>query len=129
MAVFIATSKRFYPEAKRLVSKLRAAGVRVHHPYFDLDSDAVDSDPDVKREVTLRHFPEIDACDVLYALTPDGYAGSSVTIELTYAYARGKRIIASELPAEFALRAIVAEICPPSDLHAHLQGGHCLTSG
>ena len=120
MVVFIATSKQFYPDAKRLVSNLRAAGVRVHHPYFDLDSDAVDSDPELKQQATLRHFPEINACDVLYALTPDGYAGSSVTIELTYAYARGKRIIASESPAEFAFRAMVAEIYSPSDLHAHL---------
>ena len=120
MAVFIATSKRFYTEAKRLVSELREAGVQVHHPYFDLDPHTVDSDPDLKRQITLRHFPEIDVSDVLYALTPNGYAGCSVTIELTYAYARGKRIIASESPAEFALRAMVAEICPPSDLYAHL---------
>jgi hypothetical protein len=100
----------------------------VHHPYFDLDPHAVDSDPKLKQRITLQHFPEIDVSDVLYALTPNGYAGSSVTIELTYAYARGKRIIASEPPAEFALRAMVAEICPPSDLYARLQTGCCLTS-
>jgi len=120
MAVFVATSKRFYPEARQLVSELRAAGVRVHHPYFDLDQHAVDSDPEFKQEITLRHFPEIDVSDVLYALTPNGYAGCSVTIELTYAYARGKRIIASEVPTEHALRAMVGEICPPADLLAHL---------
>jgi hypothetical protein len=120
MAVFIATSKQFYPEAERLVSDLRSAGVRVYQPYFDLDPHAVDSDSDLKQQVTLQHFPEIDASDVLYALTPNGYAGCSVTIELAYAYARGKRIIASEPPAEFALRAMVGEIYRPSDLQAHL---------
>ncbi|MEJ2239653.1 MAG: hypothetical protein P8X82_15260 [Gemmatimonadales bacterium] len=120
MTVFIATSKQFYPDAKRLVSELRSASVQVYHPYFDLNPNVVDSDPDFKQRVTLQHFPEIDDSDVFYALTPNGYAGCSVTIELTYAYARGKRIIASEEPAEFALRALVAETCPPSDLYTRL---------
>lgn len=57
---------------------------------------------------------------VLYALTPGGYAGCSVTIEVTYAYARGKRIITSEAPAEFALRAMVSEVCAAGDLLTRL---------
>lgn len=120
MAVFVATSKRFYAEAEQVVSRLRDAGIRTHHPYFHLDPAEVESDPDLKRQVTLQHFPEIDDSDVLYALTPGGYAGCSVTIELTYAFARGKRIIASEPPEEFALRAMVSEVCPASDLLARL---------
>lgn len=123
MVIFVATSKRFYKEAERLVSELVGAGMRVHHPYFDLDSSLVESDPDLKKQVTLRHFPEIDEAQVLYALTPGGYAGCSVTVEITYAYARGKRIIVSEPPTEFALHAMAQQVCPPSALRAHLQGG------
>ncbi len=120
MAIFVATSKRFYSEAESVVSQLRQAGHRVHHPYFHLDPAEIESDPDLKREVTLRHFPEIDESDVLYALTLGGYVGCSVTIEITYAFARGKRVIASESPTEFALGAMISEICSTDKLLALL---------
>ena len=113
MTVFIATSKRFYREAEMLVKRLKSAGIKVHHPYFHLDPAEVDADPEFKSRVTVRHFPEIDECDIFYALLTGGYIGCSVTIELTYAYAKGKKIIASETPSEFAVRPMVSEICSP----------------
>ncbi len=120
MSVFVATSKRFYPEAERVVARLRDAGFRVHHPYFHLDPAEVEADPDFKTRVTLQHFPEIDDADTLYAITPDGYAGCSVTIEMTYAYSKGKRVVVSEPPTEFALRALVSDVCPMDDVTAFL---------
>jgi hypothetical protein len=122
VTVFVATSKRFYSEARQLVSDLRAAGVPVHHPYFDLDQSEVDANPDLKEQVTLRHFPEIDDSHILYAITPGGYVGASVTIELTYAYARGKRIIVSEQPEELALRAMISEVCASQEFLSRFSG-------
>jgi hypothetical protein len=113
MTVFVATSKRFYETAEDIVKLLKGCGVTVHHPYFHLDPKAVDTDPEIKSQVTLKHFPEIDDCDVLYALLPGGYIGCSVTIELTYTYAKGKKIIASEKPLEFAVLPMISEICSP----------------
>ena len=113
MTVFVATSKRFYETAEDIVRLLKDCGVTVHHPYFHLDPKAVDTDPEIKSQVTLQHFPEIDDSDVLYALLPGGYIGCSVTIELTYAYAKGKKIIASEKPHEFAVLPMISEICSP----------------
>ena len=34
MTVFVATSKRYYDEAKTLVYRLKEAVVRVYYPYF-----------------------------------------------------------------------------------------------
>jgi hypothetical protein len=123
MTVFVATSKRFYDEAERIVARIKARDVMVHHPYFHLDPTAVDADPDYKSRVTLQHFPEIDDCDVFYALLPDGYIGCSVTIELAYAYAKGKEIVVSEAPTEFAVRALVSKISSPDHFIARFERG------
>ncbi len=116
--VFVATSKRFYQEAKQFVERLQDRGLMVFHPYFHLDPVAIDSDPDKKSEVTLRHFQEIDASDILFAILPGGYIGFSVTIEVTYAYSRGKKIVASEVPSEYAVRPMITMICTADDFIA-----------
>ena len=123
MTVFVATSKRYYDEAKQLVDRLKEAGVKVHHPYFHLNPQAVDADPGLKSKVTVQHFPEIEACEIFYALLPDGYIGCSVTIELTYAYAKEKKIVASEPPGEFAVRPMISEICSPEEFPARFETG------
>ncbi len=122
MTVFVATSKRFYEQAEVLVKRLKSAGVKVHHPYFHLNPAEIGADPEFKFQVTVRHFPEIDESDIFYTLLTGGYIGCSVTIELTYAYAKGKKIIASEAPAEFAVRPMLAEICRPEKFPARFEG-------
>jgi nucleoside 2-deoxyribosyltransferase len=119
--IFVASSKQFYPLAESIVARLKTSGVQVFHPYFHLDHQALERDPDTKATVTLQHFPEIDECDLLYALLPEGYIGCSVTIELSYAYAKGKRVVASEPPGEYAVRAMVSELCPPDEFVARYE--------
>lgn len=111
--VFVATSKRFYPEAKLLCERLKAAGLRVFHPYFDRDQCAIEANLETKAAVTREHFPEIDASDVLYAFVPTGYAGISVAVGMSYAFARGKLVVVSEPPVEGALRALVSHASSP----------------
>jgi nucleoside 2-deoxyribosyltransferase len=100
VTVFVASSKKFYQDARRLCDSLRASGYRVFHPYFDRDQDAIERDPHVKAAVMREHFPEIDASDALYAFIPNGYAGISVAIEMSYAFAKGKLVLVSEEPAD-----------------------------
>ncbi len=71
--------------------------------------------------MTLRRFPEIDESDTLYALLPGGHIGCSVTIESTYAYAKGKRVVTSDEPQEYAVRATVSEVCPPDEFIAGFE--------
>lgn len=122
LTVFIATSRRFYPEAEALCEVLRGCGVRVFHPYFDRDHRAIEADPSLKAHVTLEHFPELDGSDVVYALLPGGYTGTSVTMELAYAFAKGKRVVTSEPSAEFAVRAVVDAVIAPEDFPRTLTG-------
>ncbi len=46
---------------------------------------------------------------------------SALTIEVSFAFAKGKRVYASELPAEGALRALVAGTISPGDIVASLE--------
>ena len=121
MTLFVATSKRFYGEAQDLVEKLKDTGVKVHHPYFHLDPAKIDADSELKSQVTIQHFPEIDESEIFYALLPGGYIGCSVTIELTYAYAKGKKIVVSEAPEEFAVRPMVSDICSVQQFIARFE--------
>ena len=121
MKVFVATSKRFYAEAAVLCDDIRAAGHMVYHPFFDRDQDSIEADPALKQAVTRDHFAEIDACDVLYALAPGGYVGTSVVIEMAYAFARGNRVVTSEPVGEYAARALVSEVAAPADFLGALR--------
>ena len=121
MTVFVATSKRFYAEAAALCGEIRAAGHTVYHPFFDRDQKSIEADPEVKQAVTRDHFAEIDACDVLYALAPGGYVGTSVVIEMAYAFARGKRVVTSEPAGEYAARALASEVAAPPDVLGALR--------
>ncbi len=121
MTVFVAASKRFYAEASAFCDEICAASHTVYHPFFDRDQDAIEADPALKQAVTREHFAEIDACDVLYALAPGGYVGTSVVIEMAYAFARGNRVVTSEPAGEYAARALVSEIATPADFLGALR--------
>jgi hypothetical protein len=121
MNIFIATSKKFYPEAQLLVERIKRSNWKIYHPYFGLNLEEVENNPETKALLTLKHFPEIDDCDILYALLPEGYIGFSVTIEITYAYAKGKRIFASEKPTELAVRSMIEKVMDQEQFVKYLQ--------
>ena len=45
-----------------------------------------------------------------------------MTIEMTYAFAKGKDVVASEPPADGALRALVSRALPPETFIVSLGG-------
>ena len=64
--------------------------------YIDKRSREKELTLDVMKRLTLEHFAAIDQSDLLYVLCPEGYVGRSVTLEIGYAYAKGKRVFFSE---------------------------------
>ena len=113
--VFVAASSKFYEEVKQIKLRLDELGVKGFYPYFDFTGDSVEENEELKKDLTRKHFPEIDQVDVLYIFAKEGYAGISVAIEASYAYAKGKEIISSELISELALRAIVSRVVPKEE--------------
>lgn len=108
--VFVASSRKYYDDLKRIKQELDKLGVKGFYPYFEFNAESVEHDEELKKKLTLRHFPELDQIDVLYVYAKDGYVGYSVTIEMAYAYAKGKEIISSEQINEIAVRAMVSKI-------------------
>jgi len=119
--VFVASSRKFYDKVKEIKDRLDKLGIKGFYPYFDFHDDDVETDEELKKKLTLGHFPELDQADVLYVYAKDGYVGSSVTIETAYAYAKGKEIISSEPIADFAVRAIVSKTMTPPEFMDYIS--------
>ncbi len=117
--VFVASSRRFYDDVKKIKAELDARGVMGFYPYFEFGDGSIEMDEQAKKDVTLRHFPEIDQIDALYIVAPAGYVGISVTLEAAYAYAKGAEIISSEPVGEMAVRALVSRVMLPSEFIAY----------
>jgi hypothetical protein len=113
--VFVASSKKFYEDVKKIKTKLDKLGVKGFYPYFEFDAEAAEKNEALKKKLTLNHFPEIDMIDVLYVFAKEGYVGYSVTIEIAYAYAKNKEIISSEPIKEFGVKALVSKVMAPEE--------------
>jgi hypothetical protein len=113
--IFVASSRKYYDEIKKIKTKLDKLGVKGFYPYFEFDDESVEKNEALKKKLTLGHFPEIDMIDVLYVFAKDGYVGYSVTIEMAYAYAKNKEIISSEPINEIAVKALVSKVMMPEE--------------
>ena len=108
-------SRRFKPEMREFVNKLRKFGVIVFEPYLHSGRDewAKLSD-DYKKFVALGlthdHFYKIQMADVVFVFNKDGYAGNSTTLEIGYAVALGKPIYALSEDEEICRNVLFREI-------------------
>lgn len=117
--VYIASSSKYYDQVKEIKKELDAKGVKGFYPYFEFHTTEADDDEELKKKLTLDHFPELDQIDVLYIVAQDGYVGCSVTIETAYSYAKNKEIISSEPVGELAVRAMVSKTMTPAEFVAY----------
>lgn len=118
--VMIVTSSRFYETARPLAAELRAAGLTVNTPDFDFDETRVVVCAARKAELTRAALRKVAHARVTYVLCEEGYVGLSVALEVGYAHALGRRIVASRYPVEDAVRALVNAYVSPRDLGAYL---------
>lgn len=65
------------------------------------------------RLVQDRHLQCIQASDFLWLVAPDGYVGTSATLEVGYAIAHSIPILAASLPADLTLRQYVSLVDGP----------------
>ncbi|MBI2572980.1 hypothetical protein HYV86_03930 [Candidatus Woesearchaeota archaeon] len=114
-SVFIASSRKYYDSVKEIKHTLDTLHVKGFYPDFDFQDERAEKNEELKKKLTLKHFPEIDQVDVLYVYAKEGYVGYSVTIEIAYAYAKRKEIISSEEIRELGVKALVSKVMNPEE--------------
>lgn len=128
-SVAICASKKYAAEIEAFAAELRCLGVVTFEPNFSepipeisgFSSDHVRNM--IFKGITLEHFEWIRRADVCYVLNIDDYCGVSVTLEMGFAFALGKIIIARSRntgdPCRDALIDFIAST--PKDLHDFLN--------
>lgn len=99
-SVVVCGSKRYKDEIAEFCKELRELGVLVFEPSIQQpiqESETFGSDyvtAKLFKGLTLEHFDWIRKAEVCYVFNKDDYVGVSVTMEMAYASALGKPIIA-----------------------------------
>lgn len=120
-SVFLAGSRRFHPEISALRQQLQRNRISAitAKKVLNFQKDTLRSE----KAALLHAFREIDKRDVLYVHARDGYIGRTVAMEIAYAHARKKPVLASEEIAELSARGLVSRILSPAELVAYCKKG------
>ncbi|MBI1973817.1 hypothetical protein HYS54_03305 [Candidatus Micrarchaeota archaeon] len=115
--VFVAGSRKFYADVERAAALCRTLGMRAATAGKLARKDTARGE----KEALRRAFGRIDASDALYVVARHGYVGRAVSLEIGYAYAHGKPVIASELLRDLAVRALVSGVSAPTGLARYIR--------
>ena len=101
---------------------LASSGVQVLVPPLHRIDQLVEGKPEECRELawkgaTFAHFNRIDKSDIVFIVNPNGYIGPSTTLEVGYAVAQHKYIVAM-MPdtREIALTILMDQVLGTNDV-------------
>ena len=94
---------------------LTESGLLVLAPPLHQIEQLVDGRPDECRQLawkgaTFAHLNRIEKADIVFIVNPDGYMGPSTTLELGYAVARHKLILAMRADEKELARTVLCDI-------------------
>lgn len=129
-SVAICASKKYAEEIHRFAEQLRALGVLTFEPNFSepipeisgFSSEHVRSM--IFKGITLEHFEWIRRADICYILNIDDYCGVSVTLEIGFAFALGKVLVARSKTTGDPCRDCLIDFVAPTaeELYGLLSG-------
>lgn len=111
--LFVAGSRKFFKEMDNFVKLCKENGIEAKTSgKLVEEKDTLEN----QKDALLKAFRMIDASDLVYIFAKDGYIGKTVAMEIAYAFAKGKRLVASEVIDELSAMAMVSEIIPTAKL-------------
>lgn len=118
MKITIGCSMKYRDLARETVNRLGDIGITPLFPNLDYGSENKDYAMTIeeKKRLAMEHYAAIDEADVVYLLTPGGYMGTSLKIELGYAIAKDKPIYFSEPTNDIGLDCYAKEFIPTDNL-------------
>ncbi|MDD2823228.1 MAG: hypothetical protein PHQ59_04060 [Candidatus Daviesbacteria bacterium] len=104
--IAISASLRHKDLIKQVISDLEKVNIVGLFP--NLDSEIAKDDVSLKlmKKLETEHFNAIDISEGLYVICPEGHVGTLVSVEIGYAFAKGKPIIFSQEPEDLGLQAV-----------------------
>ena len=114
---------RFRDIIKKTILDLEKIGFEALFPNIDCSDENKDmaNTPEEKLNFAQDHYKAIANADVIYFITPKGYMGTSVKLELGYALALQKQIYFSQPTTDMALDCYCKKIIPLENLSLFLE--------
>ncbi|NOQ37427.1 hypothetical protein GQ472_00935 [archaeon] len=113
-SVFLAGSRKFFDDIEKsvLVLKNNNINVATAGKWDNTQEDSLESE----KSALLRAFKEIDRSDIVYIYAVEGHIGKTVAMEIAYAYARKKELIALHEIEDFSAQALISKVIDISEL-------------
>lgn len=105
------------------VHKMQELGLTPLFPNLeptDREADVAETLAEKKR-FAVEHYAAIDESDMVYLMLPGGVMGTSLKLELGYAYAKDKPIYFSEPTHDLALDSYARDFIPLDNLNKFLE--------
>lgn len=123
MKITIGCSMKYRDLAKKVVSdieKLELTPLFPNLDYSESNQDKADTMLE-KKKLATEHYQAIDEADIVYFITPDGYMGTSLKLELGYSIAKNKPIYFSEPTNDVGLDCYVKDFINTDSLSKFLE--------
>jgi nucleoside 2-deoxyribosyltransferase len=123
MKIAIGCSMKYRDLVRETMKNFETMGITPLFPNLDYSTENKDDANIIeeKKRLALEHYAVIDEADKVYLMTPEGYMGTSLKIELGYAVAKGKPIYFSEPTNDIGLDCYVKEFIPTDNLKRFLE--------
>lgn len=124
LKVYVAASSEEIATARAAMRDLEHAGVMVTSTWPDVIASQSEANPrnasrEDRRQWSVTDLAQVEEADVLWFMAPSRASGRGAYVELGYAYARGKVVIASGDTTQSIFGALAAREFALHD-HAHL---------
>lgn len=113
--IVLSASSRFYPIVVALRDELVSANISVFTPDLEFVTKIVTAEQ--KRKLTTDFFEKIENSRVFCVVTDEsGYVGRSVSMEVGFAYAKGRPIVCLQEVEDPAIRGLCTKLKGVTDL-------------